>query len=1142
LKSLWQAIKWGTLITVTLLAVASVYLYRNIDSQLKIFVRSKLAQQLPSFVTELESAQLIPSKGIIVRGITISLPVKFGKPEQILTIQEAFIACDVELQSILSGNTKPTAIKLQKLTLHLTCDENGKLFGWEQLQSLKPSGESCPIEICDGEVIYRDLRKPNVEPILLSGLNCLLTPPDQNGINWDVSGSMVNQRVGKIECQAKFSPQTQQLTLSGNAKKFNIDQELLFLLPDFHKTPIFQKSLESIQAKLNFQFEAEYDTLKNEHLPYATTFHVHGSLHEGRVNSLPIVKYPISDIQFGFDITHDSLQIIDMTATSGEASLKLGWQQNGLSAVRQGKLVFHVEKYSFDNQFLPTLAPWLPQRLNEQLENFEVGGKANLFGTAHYNGREWQVEQNEQIVIQFDKLELTYEKFQYKLDDLHGAISIAPQEMQALDGRRFFEEALYIRLESSDKNLLIEGRVYQIMRGTPSGKIDITAEQIAIDDKLMRAIPSTERKILKTLNPSGNFGAKLDIHLPGSVNQNGEISPDIKLYVIPNNCQVCYDKFPLLLQDVRGNIEMENGCWTFRNLYAKSGTSVIHGKGHLLPTANDGYEFRLDLATDQLNKSNWLKLNDELFAAFDNESHRKLLTDLNLSGRAHVELTIQYLTDTRDFHIAFNAVTDPDATKIKPVLFPLLIEGITCNVRFVDGKVVVDDFRGRKSDALLSANMCCMFREDGSWVMNIGNLLAERFEHDYELMSAMPSDLKGFVQKLQIKEPVTLQGMLCFQKDAAEDSPLRSYWNIGVICHQNSAMLGVPLSNICGRVNLLGKDDESGHTVFGKLELDSINYGDYQLTNVKGPFSFHNNEIVLGSRSLLPGFVEHPNIYRQTSLNTSAELAPMISHPAVIQPQTQNFSTVRLEHNPNDLYWLLSLTIVPDRLNDQSIEASVYDGTLWLDGRVFQEPSMRESMKEPSMRYRLEARLREINLERVTRETLAEHSFKGKLSGDIELRGGSSRESMEGGGKLELRDADIYKLPTMQRIMQAVRVRNQGDEQSAICSSDIAFSLYGDLVKLDDIRFGGNVLSLSGTGDITDLENKKNISLTLGTPPTAIAVEGSLKDGNLSVRPAAFPALWQALQTQQDGPQNNRPVLDFIKNAGRNVSKLNPVK
>jgi hypothetical protein len=494
---------------------------------------------------------------------------------------------------------------------------------------------------------------------------------------------------------------------------------------------------------------------------------------------------------------------------------------------------------------------------------------------------------------------------------------------------------------------------------------------------------------------------------------------------------------------------------------------------------------------------------------------------------------VKYLSDTKDFHIAFDAVTDPEVTKIKPEVFQLPLEGVACNVRFADGTVLINDFQGRKGDAFLSANSSCVLREDGSWMMNIGNLLAERFEHDTELIRALPPDLQGFVSKLDIKEPVTLRGMLSFQKDASIDSPLRSYWNLGIFCHQNSAMLGVPLTNICGKVNLLGKNDENGHTVFGNLELDSVNYGDHQLTDVEGPFSFHDNTIILGRGALLPGFAGQPNAYRLTNLNTSAEFVPMISQPAVTQtysqPQSQGFASIRLEPDWNDPNWLLSLTIAPHQVGeDQAVITSVYDGKLWLAGRVF---------LEQSIHYRLQAGLHEVNLERVTRETLAEHTFKGKLSGYVELEGG--REAMQGDGVLQLRDADIYKLPTMQRIMQVFRVRNNDNEQSAICSSDIAFSLHGKKATLTDVRLGGNVLSLSGTGSM-DMENL-NLYLQLETQLAAISVAGQL-GGNLSVQPIALPRLQQALQMQQDGQQNNRPFRDFFKIAGNNVLRLNPMK
>ncbi|MCL2117267.1 MAG: hypothetical protein FWH27_02455 [Planctomycetaceae bacterium] len=1138
MKTIWRTIKWGTLILVTLLAVASIYLYWNIDSQLKIFVQNKLLKQLPGFVTEIDSAQLVPSKGIIVRGVSISVPGKFGKAEPVLTIQEAFISCDVDLQTVLSGNAKPTAVKLQKLTLHLIRGENGQICGWEPLKSLKSSGDVYPVEICESDVIYRDLRKPHVDPIGLTGLNVRLMPPVRKDGEWEITGKMANHKMGSIECLAKFSPQTKNLTLSGNAKKIIFDSEYFPYLPHL---PLDDKTLESFHAKLDFQFEAEHNIAKNSLLPFATAFRIQGSLYDGRVPFPHIVKHPIADIRLDFDITHDSLQISNMSATSGESHLKLDWRQLGLFSVRHGKLDFSVGQFRFDKQFLPSLVPWLPQQLNDQLVHFEAEGQADLSGVIHYNGRRWGVESTE---IRLEKLAVTYEKFPYRLDNLQGTIAIAPCEMQAQDGQRFFEEAMTLRLESQDPKTVIVGDMYEILSGHPHGKFEITAVEVAIDNKLKQAIPPSQQTVVQSLNADGNFDAKLVVRFSGSVRLDDEMSPDLLLQIMPQNCSMRYDKFRWQLRSVCGVIEMKNGYWTLTSLKAQNGSSVILGDGHLRPTPAGGMEFQLNLSSEELN------LNDELIAAFE-DSHRRLLTDLNISGRAGVKLSLNYLSDTDDFHVAFDAETDPAVTTIKPVAFPLLLDTVTCRVRYFDGMVQVNGFRGRKSDSFLSTDLRCVFRKDGAWVMTLDNLLAERFERDTELIRAMPPDLQNFITKLQLKEPVTLGGTLCFQKDAPADAPLRSYWHLGIICHQNSAMLGVPLTNICGMVKILGKNDENGNTVFGKLELDSVNYGDYQLTNVHGPFSFHENTITFGRGALLPVFAEQsnspPNLTRQISMNASAEIAPMITQPVITQTDTQDVPNMQPAFNRSDPNrpWLLSLAVLPSHVEQEMpVVASMYDGEVRLDGSVIQG--------HESMSYLLQTRLHEVNLERATRETLAEHPFKGKLSGVIHLDGGASRESMRGNGELFLREADIYKLPTMQRIMQLFGVRSRDDDQSAICQSDVVFSLSGNSVTLSDVQLDGNVLSLNGTGNM-DMDTM-TISLDLGTQLasresqlpvisdlinetgrriTEIHVGGSLKSGDLSVRTTALPGIRNALQAQQDGPKNNRPVRDFFRNTFR---------
>ena len=1159
-------------------AIALVYLYRNIDSQLKVFVQNKLSQQFPELTTELDSAQLVPSKGIILRGISISKTDKFGKVEPLIFVQEAFVACDVEIKTILSGKADPSTLVLRKLTAYLTINEHGEIVGLRELKPRNSSFETaCPIEICESEIIFRDLRKPEAEPLLFSGLIFSLTPPVEPDETWGIAGKTTNTKTGDAECQGTFSPKNGNFSVTGFAKKLNVDHQYFSYLPTL---TVRDTSLDSFQAKVDLQFELERDTNKHGHLPLATQFRVHGKLYDGKVLFPLIVKHPISDVSLDFDVTHDSLHVQNMSATSGESRLQLEWRQSGLFEIRQANLGYQVDDFRFDKRFLPSLASWLPERLNDQLDHFETEGQASLHGKIHYNGQRWGVES---AVFQLANLAVTCDKFPYMLDYLQGTIAISPFEMQSRNGSIFLSEGMALNLESTDRKTAIRGNMYQIMTESPFGKFEITAENVPINDKLRHAIHAMspeQQEIIQSFNADGQFDAKLEISLPGSIcSDDGQRDPDLLLHVVPQNCSIRYEKFQLPLRNVCGVIKMQNGHWSFNSLRAENGASVIMGNGHLIPDGRGNVEFQLRLSSDGL------KLNDDLIAAFQSESHRDLLTSLNFSGRANVDLLIRYLSESRDFHLAFDAKTDPNVTTIKPTVFPLPFDTISCHVQFNDGKVIVNDFRGRKGDAFLSTDLQCMIRDDGSWVISLDNMLAERFEHDTELIRALPAELRTFVDGLQLKEPITVRGSLCFQRDGTLESALRSYWNLGVICHQNSANVGVPLTNICGKVNLLGKNDDRGNTVFGQLELDSVNYGDYQLTDIRGPFSFYENKIVLGRGARLPGFARAPNngngvqsasnspnpgtasAYQQTAMSVSAELpnaanasyaaiAPAFAQPATtpivnmppmasMTPSTGSaFVPVSLPGRDamtalSDLPWLLSLHILPEnQVETTPVMIGAYGGNIQFDGHVF---------LQKGFLYRIDTNLYEIDLGKATRETLAEHPFKGKLSGGVKLEGG--KESMTGSGSLSLREADIYKLPTMQRIMQFVGVRNSNNDQSAICSSDVEFSLHGSQVTLSDVTLEGNLLTLGGTGEV-DME-AMTINLDLGTQIagnrsqlpivssvinetskqiTEIHVGGSLKDGDLSVRTQAFPGVMRALQSQQENQQNGkRPIRDFFK-------------
>jgi len=307
--------------------------------------------------------------------------------------------------------------------------------------------------------------------------------------------------------------------------------------------------------------------------------------------------------------------------------------------------------------------------------------------------------------------------------------------------------------------------------------------------------------------------------------------------------------------------------------------------------------------------------------------------------------------------------------------------------------------------------------------------------------------------------------------------------------------------------------------VFGELEIDSAMYLDYQLTNIRGPFSFYDNKMILGPNALAPILKDTPS-FRQTSLQETSGFV----HP--VQPSLR-------DRRPQ----LMSLTSSPNNYAGRPVDISVYGGHALVGGIVF-----------PNASYRLTTSVNEIDLATASRETLMTGKLKGKMSGKLELSGGKSLETLKGNGSIVIRDADIYQLPTLQRLMRYFRIRNPGDDRSAICSGDIDFLVQGNNVSLSDVQLTGNLLSLSGNGEMNIDTMAVNLSLGIrlggrqlqipfvsglvnatSDQITQIQVDGKL-GGDISIRPQALPNVKQAIKSSQENPNKNRPVLDFLHN------------
>ncbi|MHB0955942.1 MAG: hypothetical protein ACYC0X_06125 [Pirellulaceae bacterium] len=165
---------------------------------------------------------------------------------------------------------------------------------------------------------------------------------------------------------------------------------------------------------------------------------------------------------------------------------------------------------------------------------------------------------------------------------------------------------------------------------------------------------------------------------------------------------------------------------------------------------------------------------------------------------------------------------------------------------------------------------------------------------------------------------------------------------------------------------------------------------------------------------------------------------------------------------------LFGARAVPPQRSDlpRQVTAKALGGTVALDGQV---------LLDNELHFTADLTLsdgRVLEFARTVQATAQD--ITGKVYAVVHLTGArAGLHTLQGNGQVRLREADIYQLPVMTRLLS---VLNLGDpDTTTFTSSDIDFRIKGEQMYLDRIDFSGDVMSLKGQGWM-DLNRQINLN------------------------------------------------------------------
>lgn len=442
-------------------------------------------------------------------------------------------------------------------------------------------------------------------------------------------------------------------------------------------------------------------------------------------------------------------------------------------------------------------------------------------------------------------------------------------------------------------------------------------------------------------------------------------------------------------------------------------------------------------------------LEEELRDALVDPQQRRLWDDLHPQGAVNIRCQISYLSGQPDLHLWARVRPQPDSVSIQPRWFPYRLENVGGEVFFQDGHV-----------DLLSLSA----QHGRTRVVETNGTIDFNADGGWRVnLTRLAIDRLELGRELTAALPERFRGAL------------RELDPRGAI-------------NVEGQVQLSsGPEVSSPVSSQWKLTLD-----------------VHNGELNAGVK------LEH--LFGGATLDGSYQAGRLLCR-GELDLDSLSYKDVQLTNLRGPLVVddaRIVLGAPAERGSGgaapRHITADICGGKLYGDcGMLLSEPRD----------YRLDATLVQADLKRVSQELLSgRQELEGKILGQVHLAGrGRGTHNLRGYGELQLREADVYHLPAMVRLLSVLSVRQP--DRSAFTESNVNFHIEAGHVYFDAIDFKGDAISLRGKGEMDlDAVLALNFYAVVGRDQVHLPLVGGVLRG----------ASQQIMQIRVDGKLNDPEI------------------
>lgn len=1028
-----------------------------------------------------------------------------------------------------------------------------------------------PVEIDDGfedARVRRGSDKPAKSPEKV-GVND--APQESRGNarrRWRVGIDASNPYVKELRASGEFDGDV--WNLSGAVEDLDLATFAPVLRAAF---PTQSQLVDGIQGKTSLDLTLGGDV---RGLDSAKT-RIEGAVQNAALSS-SLLKYPISELSAKYLVADELIEIADVAAGCGQTSIKAAFRRRGAFSepgastlrARVGNIPVSnadaVRLIQIASRF-PTVSSERMNRLLNVLDDYRYSGLGDFDVTLEKTEATGGVWTPKHVVVDARNVDFLCVAFPYRLEELAGKISLDADEtfLFSLNSQR------------ATSNVRLEGR-FDSALSHPRGRADFIVKNCAIDNRLLDAVPKKGRETLRELSPSGVFDARVRVaYDPDAEPDDDKLT--IEAVAALREGSVQYSRFPMPISSIVGDVYMRDDAWLFSNLSGKSGGatfaasgSLVSGRGYSAlsrafsaanrhsPEALAASDEKDDAPGDlrspapielfsaipavagaPLPDEHWrfllaanankFPLGEELRDALGHSEARDILERTRLEGKADGQIRVGFRSDEKRVALQFDATPVPNSASFQPEGFPFAFFDLEGKASWRDGTFTAEGLRAKSGNTTCSANVSIRTIPNVGRVCDVDRLRIDQLQIDRDLQSVAKGGFRKFLDFLQPKGFFNVDGSIRVSRDFSPNAKIKTAWNLRFVAQQNSARPGVEIQGICGRAQTYGLATEGAPPLaYGELSLDTLFYKDAQIANLVGSFYYDGSAFLWGRRA--PLFQKTP-VYLDPFIRQTIEAANVEKNASRSVTRGQDASPPGFAAPKN-----AGAPIAAAQEKAEPIQAEIFGGRAVCDGLF---------LAEDAPQYRFVASLHDAKLDETLR-VLAPGSkpLQGRVGVNLTLQGeGKNIASLKGEGDVAVRDAQLYELPQIVKILQILSVQEPGEK--AFSSCDVDFKVLGDHVQLSRVFLEGDALTLFGEGWLAISQQEKLVDLTLsarlGNSKSQIPVVSDLLgaasdqvsqirvEGNIAspvVQQDRLPGLkkawWSIFPEQEPTPTDKAPV------------------